>query len=99
MTEDNTVQKQGSNRMACFSIVNVTVKVICLWGEKTPNHHSSVIAMHFLNLPTLLSSKARNTVQYDSTMLKSPFRVYLRLKCQSTSFLPLYLNLILVSYA
>lgn len=70
--------------------MKVTVKIICQWN--TTKQKSSVIAMQILNLPMLLSSKASNTVCYDSIMLKSAFKVYMGPKCQSVSFFPLYIN-------
>lgn len=92
MTEHNLVGKQESNRMSFFYCEGNCQDNLGEGEPKPKTQRSSVIAMQFLNLPMLLSSKPSNTVQYDNTMLKLPFKVYLGLKCQSISFLPLYIN-------
>lgn len=70
--------------------MKVTVKMLSVGRKKNPPQFSdSNTGFESANVAL---SKASNAVQYDSIMLKSPFKVYLGPKCHSISFLPFYIN-------
>lgn len=92
MTEDNIVHKQESNKMPFFCCEGNCQDAVCRENTPpppTPQFSDSDTGFESANVALL---KVSNAVQYDSIMLKSPFKVYLGPKCHSISFLPFYIN-------